>query len=211
MPEHPQQSLDKMTAALSYLDTNKEIWASTPIIVTYHQHLSESLGTLRATLSEQPNKLDFGTGQLHQLRITIAEKMDILDDVLEAYAHDIQDKNLLEEAQNSKTDYLRLTNDGFERKVTEVLSLLETHQEQLKQYGLASDQVADVNNDFSSYKEKRSNPNPTQHTASLDDPQVQLLLDEGQHTYERLGKVMVTFRTSHHAFYHGFMAIDSAD
>lgn len=210
MLEDQQHLYDRLTTTLSYLDSNQNLWDSVPIVKTYRDHLADSVNDLKEELSEQPEKLNFGSGTLHQLRITIAEKMDILDDILEAYAEDVADKNLLEVAKNSKTDYLRLTNDGFERKVVNVLKLLGDFQDPLRNFGLSEDQISDVNEDFEAFKTKRNHPQPVQENQEVS-PQIQLLLEEATHTCDRLTKVMVRFRTSNSSFYQGFMAIDEID
>jgi len=210
MLEEQQNVYDKLATTLSYLDSNQDIWSSVPIVKTYRDHLADSVNDLKEELSEQPEKLNFGSGTLHQLRITIAEKMDILDDILEAYAEDVADKSLLEVAKNSKTDYLRLTNDGFERKVVNVLKLLEDFQDTLRNYGLSQEQISDVNEDFEAFKSKRNDPQPVQESQEAS-PQIKLLLEEATHTCERLTKIMVRFRTSNGRFYQGFMAIDEID
>lgn len=207
MSPQQDQTLERLRTTLSYLDTNKTIWESVPIVCTYRDHLAEAIENIKGELSNQsePNELSGST--LQQVRITIAEKMDILDDILEAYAEDIADKKLLEEAENSKSDYLRLTNDGFERKVTTILQLLEEHKSKLGNYGLTNDQMKDVNVDFMIYKEKRMNPKLPQKTEQPTSQQFQLLLEEGISICERLDKVMISFRTSNTSFYNGFKAI----
>lgn len=208
MSENRDQTLEKLITTLSYLDANTKIWNRVPIVCTYRDHLADAVGSLQEEMTNQSNSSDFSGSTLQQLRITIAEKMDILDDILEAYADDIADKKLLDEAENSKSDYLRLTNDGFERKVTTILQLLDKHKEQLGNYGLTQEQVADVKANFDAYKEKRTQPQISQKSKEPNSQQFQLLLDEGISIYDRLGKVMVRFRTSNSSFYNGFKAID---
>ena len=210
MTEKEQPAFEQLTTTLSYLDSHHDIWESVPIVQTYRDHLADSIHSLNEELTEQPDKPDFGSGTLHQLRISIAEKMDILDDILEAYAEDKEDNNLLDVAKNSKTDYLRLTNDGFERKVVNVMKLLEEYQDPLRNYGLHQDQIDEVNTEFEDFKAKRNHPQPSQQTPT-DNPQIQLLMEEASHTCDRLRKVMVSFRTSNSTFYNGFMSIETVN
>jgi len=207
--EEQHQSLEKLATALSYLDTHKEIWMAVPIVNTYRNHLAEAINSVKEELSDTSEKLDFGSGTLQQLRITIAEKMDVLDDILEAYAEDIADKKLLDEAKNSKSDYLRLTNDGFERKVNEVFHLLKSHQQALADYGMTKEHMDDVEKDFTDYQDKRANPVSATKSIDQNSTQIRLLLEEGDQAFDRLSKVMVSFRSSNQAFYRGFQAIKS--
>ena len=136
--------------------------------------------------------------------------MDVLDDILEAYAEDIKDKDLLNEAENSKSDYLRLTNDGFERKVTLVIKLIDEHSDKLKKYGLLTAQLEEVKKDFEAYQEKRKSP-PIKPITLPNDTKIQLLLEEGLASYAKLKNVVVSFRSSHSAFFNGFNAIEFVD
>ena len=210
MLEQERQQLEMLQTALSYLDANNEIWGAVPIISTYRSHLADSISGIECELENHPESPDFGGTTLQQLRITVAEKMDVLDDILEAYAEDIKDQKLLEEAENSKSDYLRLTNDGFERKVTLVQKLIRENLDELKKYGLLEDQMSEVEQDFEAYKEKRSSP-PTKPSAETSTTEVHLLLTEGIESYTKLKTVMVSFRTSHHSFYQGFKSIEHVD
>ena len=207
MLEQERQQFEMLQTALSYLDSNKEIWGAVPIISTYRNHLSDSVSNIALELENHSESLDFGGTTLQQLRITVAEKMDVLDDILEAYAEDIKDKKLLEEAENSKSDYLRLTNDGFERKVTLVQKLIRENVDELKKYGLTEAQMSDVEFDFQAYKEKRSSP-PAKASSGAASTQVHLLISEGIESYTKLKTVMVSFRSSHHSFYQGFKSIE---
>ena len=208
MSSQQELHLNRLHTTLSYLDTNRQIWESVPIVVTYRNHLADAISGLQTEQSDPSDDTEFSGSTLQQLRITIAEKMDILDDILEAYAADIADKKLLEEAENSKSDYLRLTNDGFERKVTTVIRLLEQHQDELGAYGLVKEQMLDVHQDFDKYKSKRTNPDLASKANHTHSPQYQLLLDEGLGICDRLENVIVSFRTSNTAFYNGFRSIN---
>ncbi|MEM6644085.1 MAG: hypothetical protein AAF616_13980 [Bacteroidota bacterium] len=204
-----ESALDYLETTKSYLDANQTIWSEVPIVSTYRDHLAEAIRSIKESLEEQNEKTDFSSNTLQQLRITIAEKMDIMDDILEAYADDVNDKRLLDEAKNSKTDYLRLTNDGFERKVDTILTLLKKHQIDLKPYGFRDENLQDVLSDFQAYKALRANPRSLQKGNLKDNAQIGLLVKEGLAACEKLRKVIVSFRTSHSSFFKGFMAIEA--
>lgn len=207
MLNQQQQNLRRLNTTLSYLDTHKAFWTSVPIVNTYRNHLAESIASIKEQLLLKNEKIDFGKITFQQIRIDIAEKMDVLDDILEAYAEDIADKNLLEEAENSKSDYLRLTNDGFERKVHSILQLLDDHKSALQKYGLETSQIDHVKKEFEAYQEKRKNPQLF-NKISNQNHAIAPFIEEGIHACNKLDKIMVSFRTSNPKFYNGFKAIE---
>ncbi len=203
--------METLQTVKSYLETNKNLWEYVPIIVTYVDHLVEvidSLNELTKNTNELPN---LSGATLQQLRITIAEKMDILDDILESYAEDTQNEKLLSEADNSKSDYLRLTNDGFERKVTSVLKLLEAHLEEMKPYGISTEDIEHAKDTFHEYQERRARPFIPQDTSSSTYKSIDTTLAEGMNIVNNLSVVMVRFRSSHPSFYNAFQLIGNPD
>ena len=206
-----QEKIDKIVTlqtVTSFLEANGQLWRSIPIIETYANHLEEVIKGLDEATVDESGLPKLTNTTLPQLRITVAEKMDILDDILEAYAEDTNNSRLLSEAENSKSDYLRLTNDGFERKVNSVLKLLEKNLEQMRPYGITHKEIEDASDAFALYKKTRSEP-PNKGSAISIDENIDHLLQEGISVVERLDIVMVRFRSSHPSFYNGFKMISS--
>ena len=63
--------------------------------------------------------------------------MDILDDMPKAYAMDTDNAELIERANNTKSDYLCMSNEDFELKVKQVIGLFETHLQAVDDYRMS--------------------------------------------------------------------------
>ena len=94
--------LEMMEATHSFLDTQTSVWNTVPIMATYKTRLAQNIDQMKKVYKEQHKAMVFTENSLQNLRITVAEKMDILDDILEAYADDTENKDLLEKASISK-------------------------------------------------------------------------------------------------------------
>ena len=111
---------------LDYLDAHNAVWNAVPIIGKYKNALSAINMSIKTAAADQADAQVFIGKSLSALKKTIAAKMDILDDMLEAYAVDTDNAELTERANNAKSDYFRLPNEDFEIKVKQVIGLLET-------------------------------------------------------------------------------------
>ena len=74
--------------------------------------------------------------------------MDTLDDMPEAYAMDTDNAELTERANNTKSDYPRMSNEDFELKVKQFIGLLEMHLQAVDDYGMSQEQLKDVKADY---------------------------------------------------------------
>ncbi|MEO9483138.1 MAG: hypothetical protein ABJG47_06820 [Ekhidna sp.] len=135
----------------------------------------------------------------------VAERMDILDDVLEAYADDTENHELLVKASNSKSDYLRLPNEEFENKTRSVIELLEANVSLMGDHGLTQDQIEDVKLMFGTYQDKRGKPRSYRIASRSATKNIAELLDVADDALERLDRVMKRFKRSNASFYIGYL------
>ncbi|MEQ9468956.1 MAG: hypothetical protein RLN88_16220 [Ekhidna sp.] len=197
---------EMMETTQTYLDANTAVWSAIPIVTTYKNQLSQAIDGLKTAAQDQDAAQVFIGSNLQSLKITIAEKMDILDDILEAYADDTGNAELLAKASNSKRDYLRLTNEDLETKVKNVIDLLEANVADMADYGLTQDQIDDAKLSFSSYQDKRGKPRSYQVASRQATQSLKDLLSEGMDALQRLDKVMKRFKRSNSSFFNGYMA-----
>jgi len=206
MERIPNDALKTMETINTYLDAHTAEWSTIPAITTYKDQLIHAIDALKAATpaNDEANKLE--DTDVQHLKITVAEKMDILDDILEAYADESGNPTLLGKAENSKTDYIRLSDEAFETKVKNVIELLETHVAHLADYGLTQDQIEDAKRSFSIYQDKqgspRSYPMTTPTTQNLDST----LQDVAEILHE-LDEAMKGFKSSNSSFYDGYQAV----
>lgn len=198
------RELEMLEQTNAYLDDNIAIWISIPIINQYKNKIHQLTLAVETVLVDEPRQ---HTGQniLH-LKKQIADKMDILDDTLEAYADDIGNESLREKANNHYSDYFRLTYDDFVPKVQSMIDLLEENIDHMADHGIVHDQIDDVKLNLDEYQ-LSLNKQPTYNMAKeLSKHSIKEYLDEADEYAYKLDKVMKRFKRSHVTFYNGYLA-----
>ncbi|WP_370090400.1 hypothetical protein [Ekhidna sp.] len=206
MNQRQINKVEMMETTHNYLDANTAVWSAIPIVTTYKNQLSQAIDGLKTAAQDQDAARVFIGSNLQSLKVTIAEKMDILDDILEAYADDTDNAELRAQAENSKTDYLRLTNEAFETKVKNVIALLEANVAAMADYGLTQDQIDDAKLSFGSYQDKRGMPRSYQVASRQATQTLEEMIADADAALQKLDKVMKRFKRSNSSFFNGYMA-----
>ena len=145
---------EMLKATNTYLDANTVVYSAIPILAKYKTDLNSVIdGIKKAALDQEAAQVFIGGSKL-ELKRTIAEKMDILDDTAEAFAADTNNAELLSTTSNSMTDYYRLSNEEFETRVQSVIQLLEANLGAMGDYGMTQDLIDEVKVYFNEFEEK---------------------------------------------------------
>ncbi|MDE0472771.1 MAG: hypothetical protein OXH57_12610 [Ekhidna sp.] len=198
--------LEMYQTTLDYLDANNAVWNTIPIIGKYKNALSTINTSIKTAAADQANARVFIGKSLSALKKTIASKMDILDDMLEAYAVDTDNAELTQRANNAKSDYFRLPNEDFEIKVKQVIGLLETHLKAMADYGMSEEQLKDVKLDYDQFLVLRGKPRSYRVASSAATQDLATLFREGTIATEKLDRVMKRYRRANANFYNGYVA-----
>jgi len=198
--------LEMYQTTLDYLDAHNAVWNAVPIIGKYKNTLSEINTAIKAAAAEQADAQVFIGKSLSALKKNIAAKMDILDDMLEAYALDTDNAELAQQADNSTTDYFDLPNEDFEIKVKQVIGLLETHLKAMADYGMSEEQLKDVKADYDQFLTSRGKPRNYQVASSVATQDMETLFREGTTATEKLDRVMKRYKRANANFYNGYVA-----
>ena len=198
--------LEMYQTTLDYLDAHNAVWNAVPIIGKYKNALSTINTSIKTAAAEQADARVFIGKSLSALKKTIAAKMDILDDMLEAYAVDTDNAELTERANNAKSDYFRLPNEDFEIKVKQVIGLLETHLAAMADYGMSEEQLKDVKADYDQFLVLRGKPRSYQVASSAATQDIATLFREGTTATEKLDRVMKRYKRANASFYNGYVA-----
>lgn len=200
------KKIEMMRSTNAYLDGTAATWNAIPIASTYKTALAQVIDQIRTSAGDQESAQVFIGSTLNEIKQRIAEKLDILDDVLEAYAEDTANAELMVQASNSKSDYLRLPNEDFETKASHVIDLLEGNVANMADYGLSQDQIEDVKLDFGTYQDKRGMPRSYKIASRSATQTIETLMDEGSQLLEKLDRVMKRFKRSNASFYTGYLS-----
>lgn len=198
--------LEMAQATNTYLDTHAAVWNAIPIISSYKTTLIETIqGIQEASLKQESSQVFIG-GSIRELKQQIAQKMDILDDILEAYAADTENAELLSKATNSTSDYFRLSHEEFELKTKNIIDLLDLNASAMKDYGMSTAQIKEVKTSFAVFQDKRGVPRSFQIQSRMATDDLSSLFDEVNKTLGRLDNVLKRFKRSDPTFYTGYDA-----
>ncbi|SMD32753.1 hypothetical protein SAMN04488029_1104 [Reichenbachiella faecimaris] len=198
--------LEMAQATNAYLDANAAVWSAIPIISNYKTTLIQAIQGIQEASLKQESSQVFISASLRELKQQIAQKMDILDDILEAYAADTENAELLSKSSNSASDYFRLANEDFEIKTKNVIDLLDGHVAEMADYGMSADQIEEVKTSFAIFQDKRGVPRSYQIQSRMATEDLAALFDEVNKTLARLDNVLKRFKRSNPAFYVGYDA-----
>lgn len=199
-----ENELDMLEQTNAYLDDHIAVWISVPVINQYKNKIHQLTLAIEKSLEHEP-RVHTGQNILH-LKKQISDKMDILDDTLEAYADDIGNEELRKKADNHYSDYFRLTYDNFLEKVVAVIDLMEENIEDMYNHGIVQDQIDDVKlnlDEFQVSMDKEPTYNMAKQLSKLS---VEEYMEEANDYAEKLDKVMKRFKRSNVTFYNGYLA-----
>ncbi|MEO9870966.1 hypothetical protein [Ekhidna sp.] len=200
------RELEMFEQTNAYLDDHIAIWIAIPIVSNYKNRIHQLIPTLKESLiGKDTSKVHMGQAILH-LKKQIADKMDILDDTLEAYADDIGNEKLRQQAANYYSDYFRLPYDDFVDKVTKMIDLLEIHVNNMGDYGLVQDQIDDVKLNLDEYQLSLGKSQTYDMASKIARQDKDKLIGEAEEYADKLDKVMKRFKRSNFTFYNGYLA-----
>lgn len=199
-----EMELDMLEQTNNYLDDHIAIWINIPIVNQYKNKVHQLTLAVEKLLKNEP-RIHTGQNILH-LKKQIADKMDILDDTLEAYADDIGDEELRQKANNHYSDYFRLTYDEFLNKVISMIDLMEENIDHMSDHGIVQDQIDDVKLNLDEYQLSLDKQPTYDLSTRLVSHSIEEYMEEASGYAEKLDKVMKRFKRSHVTFYNGYLA-----
>ncbi len=197
--------LEMCMATLNHLDANASIWSTIPAIVRYKNKLTQIIQQIKSKADDQEAAKLYISKSVRELKRDVALKMDVQDDILEAYASDTNNAELLAKTTNSYSDYFTLANENFEIKVKNVISVLEDNVENAIEYGCSKGQIEDVKHSFNEWLESRGKTREYQIASSIATQGLDELFKELTPLLKNLDNVNKRFRRSHPAYYKGYI------
>lgn len=195
--------IEMYSATNEYLDRNSNVWSAIPIIGNYKNYLTIIIEHIQQ-FSGVTNQGSNVKSELRTLKMQLADKMDLLDDVMETYAYDIGDERLFTQSANTHADYVKLPNDSFASKVCQVISLLERHVAEMADYGINSEQIEDAKLSFNTYQRKLGKPLSYNFDSRIVTHDQDGLFKEANIYLQKLDNVMQRFRRSNVQFFIGY-------
>jgi hypothetical protein len=198
---------EMLDAVKAYLDRNASIWSAIPIIGILVSQLNDFIVAITGHKEAQAAAQVFVHKNKKQQKLVVAEKADILNDALEAFAAVEEDAELESKAAKSYSDLYKLRNEDFKTVITETITLLEDKLKDLADYGVAEPQLTDLKNSFDNFLEISGQPRQYRIASVVATESLKEQFTQSNDLLERkLDKVMKRFKNSNPQFYKGYLA-----
>ncbi|MCR9249180.1 MAG: hypothetical protein NXI20_02100 [bacterium] len=191
----------------TFLDLNTDVWSGVPIIATVKTELDSVIQEIiHHQEAQEASQVFLGSNKL-ALKKAVAEKADILNDILASYAEIEDNAALLEKSNKSFSDFNRLPYQDFQTVVKETIQLLDDNLASLADYGVSEDQVTDLKNSFDDFMSISGEPRlykvaSVQATKALED----LFTQASDLLKSKLDRLMKRYKTANTNFYNGYVA-----
>lgn len=207
MDQRQINRLEMYEAVHTYLDANTAIWSGVPILVTFKNELDTTLVAIKSQQKDQEAARIYVGGNKTTQKRFVSEKADILNDALEAFASINENAELEQKAAKSFSDLYNTRNQDFITVISETITLLEQHLQELADYGVTVDQITDLKNSMDQFLALNGQPRQyriaekqaTQQLAELFDQATALLTS-------KMDKIMKRFKNANPGFYNGYRA-----
>lgn len=195
-------------AVLSYLDSKSALWASIPKVGEFKNEFTAVVAQINTVQYAQQQAQVFLGKSKTQIKSIVAEKADILNDSLEAFALVTGNEKLRIKMSATYSELNRLRNAEFSPAVQAIIEAAETHIEVLTtEYGVTNEQVEGLKTDLDEFLAINGEPRAykiasVEATKSLE----QLFAEASAILDNKLDKVMSLFKRRDPAFYNGYIA-----
>jgi hypothetical protein len=137
---------------IAFLDTHAEKWSSIPKVGEFKNKFSTIVAQIEQAQGAQQDAQVFLGKNKKQLKSTVAQKADILNDSIEAFALVTGNQKLAGKMATSYSDLNRMRNADFIPAVKEIISEAEANAEILKtEYGVTAEQIDGLKNDLDDF------------------------------------------------------------
>ena len=207
MNQKQMNRAEMLATTRAYLDANTSVWSSIPVINTMKTQLDDVLQSISEHQEAKEASQVFLGSNKTALKKAVAEKADILNDVLATYAAIEGNATLEQKADRSYSDLYRLPNQEFVVVIKETIQLLEEHIEAMVDYGMSPDQITDLKNAYDNYLAISDQPRlykvaMSQAVRALED----LFTQANELLTARLDRVMKRYKSVDPNFYRGYLA-----
>lgn len=193
-------------ATLTYLDEKSALWQSIAKIGEVKNKLAEVNLAIDAAADEQL-KAQVNAGKMkNELKRTMSQKGDILNDVVEVYALMTGDKMLAQAMNQSASDLFKMKNDDMLRQIKRIIEAATKHQSELTDgYGLTAEQITDLQADYDRFLELNGLPREYQVKSGVATLNLEeLFTDASNLLSNQLDNLMKIFKRRDPNFYAGY-------
>ncbi|WP_163326095.1 hypothetical protein [Draconibacterium mangrovi] len=191
---------------LSYLDTHSALWNSIAKIGEVKNKLTElSVAIDTSAMQQELSKVTLGKIKA-ELKRTIANKADVLNDLVEVFARMNRNETLAAKMADSASDLYRMKYDDMQRRVKVIIDSAIQYQEELtREYGLTAEQITGLQADYDRLNELSGQPREYQISSAVATQTLEELFTEVNNLLvNELDNLMKVFKRRDAAFYMGY-------
>nr|WP_321454144.1 hypothetical protein [uncultured Carboxylicivirga sp.] len=199
---------EMFSVVLIYLNNHASVWSVIPKIGSLKTEFESLLAVIEQKVVEQDQAKTYLGLKKKDLKRLIADKADIMNDQVEAFAL-IEDKpELALRMDQSKSDLIELKNEMFIDKVDEILVETEKYIKPLSsEYGVTVEQIKDLSIDLDNFKGLNGMPRKYQIDSIVATKDLVILFKECNDLLKnKLDKLMKIFKRRNASFYNGYLA-----
>lgn len=191
-----------------YLDSKSALWASIPKVGEFKNEFTAVITQIDTVQYEQQQAQVFLGKTKTQIKSVVAEKADILNDSVEAFALITGNEELRIKMSASYTSLYRLRNADFIPAIKAIIEAVEANIRVLtREYGVTAEQVEGLKSDFDEFLAINGQPRAYKIASIEATKSLELLFNEADAILDnKLDKIMSLFKRRDPAFYNGYIA-----
>jgi len=192
---------------LTSLDSKSVLWSSIAKVGELKNAFSGVVVQLNdAQYAQLEAQVYLGKNKM-QLKSTVAQKADILNDSIEAFALITGNAALAAQMAATFTELNRMRNADFIPAVKLIIAAAEENLAVLTaDYGVTAEQLADLKADLDGFLELNGQPRAYRVASVQATKDLELLFGEAKAALEQLDKVLTIFKRRDLNFYNGYQA-----
>ena len=193
---------------ISYLNGKLSAWSSIPKVGEFLNQFTAVVAQIdTAQYAQQQAQVFLGKNKT-QIKSMVAEKADILNDIVEAYALVTGNEKLRLQMSAGYSDLNRMRNADFIPAIKAIIKAVEDNIEVLTaEYGATREQVEGLKADFDAFLAINGQPRAYKVASVEATKNLEMLFDEADAILnDRLDKVINIFKRRDPGFYNGYLA-----
>lgn len=196
-----------LDAVLGYLDTNTGVWQGIAKIGEVKNKLDEiSLTIDTKAMVQEESRVSAGKIKL-ALKRTLADKADIVNDVVEVFAQMNGDAKLAEKMADSASDLYKMSYDAMQRRIKMIIdNAVKNKDELVGGYGLTEAQITGLQTDYDRMQELMGQPREYRINLGVATQDLEELFSESNNLLtNQLDNLMKVFKRRNASFYNGYL------
>lgn len=191
-----------------YLDSKSTLWASIPKVGEFKNEFSAVVAQIDSVQYAQQQAQVFLGKNKTQIKRVVAEKADILNDTIEAFALVTENEKLRVKMSATFTSLFALRNAEFGSAVQAIIEAAEANIDVLtSEYGVTNEQLEGLKTDLDEWLAINGQPRAYKVASMEATKSLELLFDEADAILNnKLDKVISIFKRRDSGFYNGYLA-----